>query len=370
MFKGASEQVVNEIMLKLHQSFSALHAQRTQARAVTCELCPMHQLHKLCREIEGMEADKAIGVLVQRIEAQDEEDVQFIVSRYKMESPKANDPQDHLEVLMAVLRHVCQQKQVHHVHIAERRETGAFSSSATSASSASSDAVVHSSDFILDAPTRKVSTADKVSHFFKRTAKKSLLASFEQLVKGGEGAFEEESSTTSSNSSRRPSIQMLHSMTDSFNASVLPEAEDAASTASSTSHQHHHNRGSFRSGAGGKENGASTKETTPFSAKPAISPKARPRSKTLGQLPNFPMRWKKDAAVAPGVDPTTSTADGAVLKNASTKVEGIPEREEADGNASTIAAEQLNFEVSPKKKMFTRIGQPGTGLGPEDIPGK
>ena len=52
-------------MLKLHQSFTALHAQRTQARAVTCELCPMHQLHKLCREIEGLEAEKAINILGQ-----------------------------------------------------------------------------------------------------------------------------------------------------------------------------------------------------------------------------------------------------------------------------------------------------------------
>ena len=70
-----------------------------------------------------MKAEKAIGILVQRIEAQDEEDVQIIVTRYKMESPKVNDPQDHLEVLMSVLRHVCQQKQAHHVHIAQRRES-------------------------------------------------------------------------------------------------------------------------------------------------------------------------------------------------------------------------------------------------------
>ena len=45
----------------------------------------------------------------------------------------------------------------------------------------------------------------------------------------------------------------------------------------------------------------------------------------------------------------------------------IQEKVEQEAAASSAEVEaQMEFALSPKKKMFARIGQPGSGLGPED----
>ena len=43
---------VEEIMLTLKQAFHSAF-QQTSKHHIVCELCPMHQLHKLCQQIEG-----------------------------------------------------------------------------------------------------------------------------------------------------------------------------------------------------------------------------------------------------------------------------------------------------------------------------
>ena len=43
---------VEEIMQALQQAFHSAFQQSVKNHIV-CELCPMHQLHKLCQEIEG-----------------------------------------------------------------------------------------------------------------------------------------------------------------------------------------------------------------------------------------------------------------------------------------------------------------------------
>ena len=39
-------------MLTLKQAFHSAF-QQTSKNHIVCELCPMHQLHKLCQQIEG-----------------------------------------------------------------------------------------------------------------------------------------------------------------------------------------------------------------------------------------------------------------------------------------------------------------------------
>ncbi|XP_077983763.1 TBC1 domain family member 1-like isoform X2 [Glandiceps talaboti] len=112
VFRCQTAAVVDEILLTLRQAFhSAL-----QTSHVICETCPMHQLHKLCLEIEGQSSSKVHKLLLKRLENLNDSQHAEIVAMLKENS--VNDQEEN-EIIMAFLRSVCESKQKTHSHISD-----------------------------------------------------------------------------------------------------------------------------------------------------------------------------------------------------------------------------------------------------------
>ncbi|XP_070552767.1 TBC1 domain family member 1-like isoform X2 [Ptychodera flava] len=153
-FKCQSGAVVDEILLTLRQAFhSAL-----QTSHVICETCPMHQLHKLCLELEGQSVSKVHKLLSKRLENLSDSQHAEVVAMLKENSLNEQEEND---IIMAFLRSVCEAKQKTHVHISDngsQRESPKLCAASEG--------------------TKPMSKFDA----FKNKAKKSLTSSFDNLL--------------------------------------------------------------------------------------------------------------------------------------------------------------------------------------------
>ncbi|CAH1777592.1 unnamed protein product [Owenia fusiformis] len=162
VFQCATEGVVESIMTTLKQSFHNAF-QQSAKNNIVCERCPMHQLHKLCLEVEGMAPEKIFDVIQARIDQLGEKEQAEIVTRFKEENPQSYEEMN--EVLMSSLRQICEARQQEHVHISayneEKSKTSEF--------------------HLMDNAKKTASIFDSL----KTKAKKSLALSFENLLKAG-----------------------------------------------------------------------------------------------------------------------------------------------------------------------------------------
>lgn len=160
VFRCAAELVVEEVMLTLKQAFHSAFEQSGK-NLVVCELCPMHQLHKLCHDIDPnrLSPDQMHSTLLQRIGQLNDRDQNEIASQIKRNCPQSLVST--VEVIMTTLLKLSEEKQRSHVHInnaAHRQDRN---------------------DFVLTLDARS-----KPSKFesFRNLAKKSITTSIEHFL--------------------------------------------------------------------------------------------------------------------------------------------------------------------------------------------
>jgi hypothetical protein len=61
---SVSRLQVEELMLTLKQAFQSAFQQSSDKDHVICELCPMHQMHKLCQQLESKFNGTSISILL------------------------------------------------------------------------------------------------------------------------------------------------------------------------------------------------------------------------------------------------------------------------------------------------------------------
>ncbi|XP_064636063.1 TBC1 domain family member 1-like isoform X2 [Lineus longissimus] len=193
VFQCATEGVVEEIMQALKQAFNAAF-NKCAKNHVVCVLCPMHQLNKLCQEIEGVPAIKATEVIQKRVDALSEQDQSIINAMVKSENPMT--AQDMNEVLMKGLRIACENQQSEHVHLSDSKR-------------------LQKNEFNLNEATRKVSASSRLDK-----VKRSLTNSFENLIK--RKSSREEMDTQEVRERSNSAADVLTYLTDS-SASNTPE---------------------------------------------------------------------------------------------------------------------------------------------------
>lgn len=111
-----SETVTEEILTTLKQAFASAAAQQRSLRNqfLMCDACPMLWLHKLCLDLEGLSASKAYGVILRRLESLAGEEKSEILT--KLQGAEVSSTQEQNEILMMLLRALCETKQSKHVH--------------------------------------------------------------------------------------------------------------------------------------------------------------------------------------------------------------------------------------------------------------
>ncbi|XP_061419823.1 TBC1 domain family member 4 isoform X2 [Lethenteron reissneri] len=123
VFQCASEALVDEIMLTLKQAFhTAASLQNAKTPVQLCEACPMHYLHKLCERIEGLYPPKAKLVIQKHVALLSDNEQADIFERVQRQRPTGD--QDENEVVMCVLRQVCEGKQKTHTHLGDMPQQG------------------------------------------------------------------------------------------------------------------------------------------------------------------------------------------------------------------------------------------------------
>lgn len=105
--------IVDEIMMVLRSAFRSAFEQRQQI----CIMCPLHQLHRLCQEINGLDPQEAHKRLMDCIQNLQEGDSGPIHAVLKTENPQSYE--EMVEVLMIELRKLCELKQQDHSHISD-----------------------------------------------------------------------------------------------------------------------------------------------------------------------------------------------------------------------------------------------------------
>ncbi|XP_069746657.1 TBC1 domain family member 4 isoform X2 [Narcine bancroftii] len=118
VFQCANESLVDEVMLTLKQAFStaaALQSAKTQIKL--CEACPMHYLHKLCERIEGLYPPRAKLAIQRHVSLLSDNEQADIFERVQKMKPA--DDQDENEMVILILRQMCETKQKNHAHLGE-----------------------------------------------------------------------------------------------------------------------------------------------------------------------------------------------------------------------------------------------------------
>nr|XP_022328358.1 TBC1 domain family member 1-like isoform X3 [Crassostrea virginica] len=113
LMKCHNFSIVDEIMMVLRSAFRSAYEQRQQI----CIMCPLHQLHRLCQEINGLDSQEAHKRLMDCIQNLQEKDSIPIHSVLKAENPQSYE--EIVEVLMIELRKLCELKQQDHSHISD-----------------------------------------------------------------------------------------------------------------------------------------------------------------------------------------------------------------------------------------------------------
>lgn len=118
VFKGSSEQVVDEVMQSLRKAFNS--AWQAAGPTSVCDMCPLHHLHQLCVQLEGRGASNQYNILQKhRINLSDDEMSQF-TEQFKAESPSTVT--EEIEVIMAIFRAMYQKRQLQHTHISQGQQ--------------------------------------------------------------------------------------------------------------------------------------------------------------------------------------------------------------------------------------------------------
>ncbi|XP_072114885.1 TBC1 domain family member 4 isoform X2 [Mobula birostris] len=118
VFQCANESLVDEVMLTLKQAFSTAAAlQNAKTQVQLCEACPMHYLHKLCERIEGLYPPRAKLAIQRHVSLLNDNEQADIFERVQKMKPA--DDQDENELVILVLRQMCETKQKSHCHIGE-----------------------------------------------------------------------------------------------------------------------------------------------------------------------------------------------------------------------------------------------------------
>uniref|UniRef100_UPI00358FBFA1 TBC1 domain family member 4-like isoform X2 n=1 Tax=Myxine glutinosa TaxID=7769 RepID=UPI00358FBFA1 len=118
VFQCASEELVEEVMQTMRQGFqtaAALHA--GISRLQLCEACPMHFLHRLCERINGLQPLKAKLIIQKHLALLSDGDQALVFEQLK--KVKTVSDAEENEILMGVLRILCENKQRVHVHLQE-----------------------------------------------------------------------------------------------------------------------------------------------------------------------------------------------------------------------------------------------------------
>ncbi|KAK6168433.1 hypothetical protein SNE40_020968 [Patella caerulea] len=208
ILKCYSESVVTDIMNTLQSAFnSAFEKSRTvqpSTQHQICVMCPLHQLHKLCQEINGMKGQLAHELLARRVQHLSETDYNEVLDMLRDENPQTHE--EMVELIMISLRQLCERKQKEHLHISE----GSNSSKP---------------EFNL--------LEDKTKFFdnFRTKAKKSLATSFENLLRGRKKEDSREAFRKRSWTSENESISSRKGSIDSSPTST-PDASPLASPVS------------------------------------------------------------------------------------------------------------------------------------------
>ncbi|XP_062602104.1 TBC1 domain family member 4-like [Saccostrea cucullata] len=113
LMKCHSFSIVDEIMMVLRSAFRSAYEQRQQI----CIMCPLHQLHRLCQEINGLDPQEAHKRLMECVNNLQEKDSAPIHTVLKAENPQSYE--EIVEVLMIELRKLCEAKQQDHSHISD-----------------------------------------------------------------------------------------------------------------------------------------------------------------------------------------------------------------------------------------------------------
>ncbi|RWS15269.1 TBC1 domain family member 4-like protein, partial [Dinothrombium tinctorium] len=124
VFKCQSEKLVEEIMHALKQAFHNAHQSYQTNRnksTIICETCPMHWFHRICCDVESLTPHEAQTVIFLRLESLSEHDQTDIMSKYH--GINVNSIQEQNEILMMLLRKMCERKQMKHTHEFKERPT-------------------------------------------------------------------------------------------------------------------------------------------------------------------------------------------------------------------------------------------------------
>ncbi|GAB6033289.1 ecotropic viral integration site, variant 3 [Chamberlinius hualienensis] len=113
-----SELVAEEILTTLKHVFTTIASQQRKSlrnQFLMCETCPMLWLHKLCLDLEGMPSAKAHQVILRRLDSLTIEEKSEILT--KLQGAEAVSTQEQNEIIMMLLRALCETKQSKHQHI-------------------------------------------------------------------------------------------------------------------------------------------------------------------------------------------------------------------------------------------------------------
>lgn len=120
IFRCQAANLVKEILHSLQQAFQNAQAtfkkrQQKGSVAQLCESCPMHWYHRLCCDLEGLDAEKTWVYLMKSVQSglnEDEKD--DVMTRYA--SAKTYSTEDQNDLFMTILRNLCEKNQRRHRH--------------------------------------------------------------------------------------------------------------------------------------------------------------------------------------------------------------------------------------------------------------
>ncbi|XP_052795623.1 TBC1 domain family member 1-like isoform X2 [Mya arenaria] len=117
LLRCCSRALVDEIMTALRTSFQSAFQQSKLQTQQICINCPLHQYHNLCKDINGQSAEAAYSLLCKRIQQLPEKDATDLYHSLKNENPQSHE--ESVEALMIHLRKLCETKQREHSHISD-----------------------------------------------------------------------------------------------------------------------------------------------------------------------------------------------------------------------------------------------------------
>ncbi|XP_054162990.1 TBC1 domain family member 1-like isoform X2 [Oppia nitens] len=114
VFMCQSDKLVAEIMYSLKQAFSNAYKSSKQRNTYICETCPMLWFHRLCCDMEGVSAEKAHSIIVNRMEELTTRDREDCLR--KCHGVMCQTVYQQNKLYMTVLKQCCEEKQRKHQH--------------------------------------------------------------------------------------------------------------------------------------------------------------------------------------------------------------------------------------------------------------